>query len=193
MEETITFWLDNKICSGFKIATIGSQTLVSYRDKYYIVVGGAAQMKGVRPLHYSKTSMPLVWKKAMKGIMPPSIPMIDYPEDENLPVTTSTKKERTPMQKSATSISESSEYQPQVIKPVPTAPKKTGAADIKPVKIIQAVVAATCPYCSHKQDLPFEKGKNGKPFFVVCNRCSTEFAVRFVPVTMYQAQVAAFK
>ncbi len=63
MEETITFWLDNKISSGFKVAEIGSQTLVSYRDKYYIVVGGAAQMKGVRPLHYSKTSMPLIWKR----------------------------------------------------------------------------------------------------------------------------------
>ncbi len=193
MEETITFWLDNKISSGFKVAEIGRQTLVSYRDKYYVVVGGAALMKGVRPLHYSKTSMPLVWKKALKGIMPPSLPVIDHPEDENLPVTTSTKKERTSMPKSTASLSELPDYQPQVIKPAPAASKKSAAADIKPVKIIQAVVAATCPYCSHKQDLPFEKGKNGKPFFVVCSRCSTEYAVRFVPVTMYQAQVAAFK
>jgi hypothetical protein len=193
MEETITFWLDNKICSGFKISEIGSQTLVSYRDKYYIVVGGAAQMKGVRPLHYSKTSMPLVWKKAMKGIMPPTAAVIDHPEDEYLPVTTSTKKERTPMHKSPTSISEQSEDRPQVIKSSPSAAKKPAATDIKPVRITQAVVAATCPYCNHKQDLPFEKGKNCKPFFVTCTRCSTEFAVRFVPVTMYQAQVAAFK
>ena len=193
MDEPITFWLDNKISSGFKVTEIGSQTLVSYRDKYYVVVGGAALMKGVRPLHYSKTSLPLVWKKAMKGIMPPSVIVIDHPEDENLPVTTSTKKERTAMQKSTTSISELPEDQPQVIKHVLTASKKTGAAELKPVKIIQTTVAATCPYCTHKQDLPFEKGKNGKPFFVACNRCSTEFAVRFVPVTMYQAQVAAFK
>jgi DNA-directed RNA polymerase subunit RPC12/RpoP len=192
MEETITFWLDNKICSGFKIAEIGSQTLVSYRDKYYIVVGGAAQMKGVRPLHYSKTSMPLLWKKAMKGIMPPLVAAIEYAEDEFLPVTTSTKKERKYMQKSTTP-SDFSEDQPQVAKPAASSTKKTSATDIKPVKIIQAVVAATCPYCNHKQDLPFEKGKNGKPFFVACVRCSTEFAVRFVPVTMYQAQVAAFK
>lgn len=197
MEETITFWLDNKICSGFKIAEIGKQTLVSYRDKYYVVVGGAAQMKGVRPLHYSKTSMPLVWKKAMRGIMPPTAAVIDHPEDENLPVTTSTKKERTVMQKSTTSVLEPSEDLPQAITPPPTAAKKSGSAkgatDLKPVKISQAVVAATCPYCNHKQDLPFEKGKNGKPFFATCARCSSEFAVRFVPVTMYQAQVAAFK
>lgn len=193
MEETITFWLDNKICSGFKIAEIGSQTLVSYRDKYYIVAGGSAQMKGVRPLHYSKTSMPLVWKKAMKGILPPPVPVVDYPEDEYLPVTTSTKKERTPMQKNTTSLSKLSEDQPLALRSTPTTAKKSGATEAKPVKIVQAVVTATCPYCNHKQDLPFEKGKNGKPFFVTCVRCNTEFAVRFVPVTMYQAQVAAFK
>ena len=193
MEEAITFWLDNKISSGVKIAEIGSQTLVMYRDKYYIVVAGAALMKGVRPLHYSKTSMPLLWKKAMKGILPPPVAVIEHPEDEYLPVTTSTKKERAPMQKNNISKPESSEDSMQTLKPAPTPSKKSGAADVKPVKIIQAVVTSTCPYCSHKQDLPFEKGKNGKPFFVACVRCSTEFAVRFVPVTMYQAQVAAFK
>ena len=193
MDVPITFWLDNKICSGFKAAEIGSQTLVSYRDKYYIVVGGAALMKGVRPLHYSKTSMPLLWKKALKGIMPPAVPVIDHPEDEYLPVTTSTKKERTAMQKKTPSTPELSEDQPLTILHPPAAAKRSAAAEVKPVKIIQSVVAATCPYCSHKQDIPFEKGKNGKPFFVACVRCSTEFAVRFVPITMYQAQVAAFK
>jgi DNA-directed RNA polymerase subunit RPC12/RpoP len=192
MEETITFWLDNKICSGFKIAAIDNQTLVSYRDKYYIVVGGAAKMNGVRPLHYSKTSMPLLWKKAMKGILPTPAAAIDYTEDEFMPVTTSIKRERKPMQKNTVS-SELSEEQPLIAKPAAPAAKKSPAADLKPVKIAQTAVSATCPYCSHKQDLPFEKGKNGKPFFTSCVRCSTEFAVRFVPVTMYQAQVAAFK
>lgn len=193
MEEAITFWLDNKICSGFKVAEIGRQALVSYRDKFYLVENGAARMKGVRPLHYSKTSMPLLWKKAMKGILPPPAAAFEYIEEENLPVTTSTKKERTAMQKSTTSPPESSDDQPQASRPAPSISKKSAAADIKPVKVIQAFVAATCPYCSQKQDLPFEKGKNGKPFFVACSRCAAEFAVRFVPVTMYQAQVAAFK
>lgn len=194
MEETITFWLDNKISSGFKVAEIGPQALVMYRDKYYIVIGGAAQMKGVRPLHYSKTSLPTVWKKAMKGIMPPAtVSNFDHPEDENLPVTTSTKKERAVMPKNIIPQTELSEDQPQVIRSTSNSVKKSSAADIKPVKIIQTVVGATCPYCNHKQDIPIEKGKNGKPFFVTCVRCSTEYAVRFVPVTMYQAQVAAFK
>lgn len=190
MDETITFWLDNKISSGFKVAEIGSQALVSYRDKYYIVVAGAALMKGVRPLHYSKTSMPLLWKKALKGILPPAATSIEHPEDEFLPITTSTKKERTVMPKSTSSLSDLPEEHLQAIKP---AARKSSAADIKPVKIAQTVVAATCPYCSHKQDLPVEKGKNGKPFFVTCARCSTDYAVRYVQVTMYQAQVAAFK
>jgi DNA-directed RNA polymerase subunit RPC12/RpoP len=193
MEETITFWLDNKICSGFKIAEIGNQALVSYRDKYYIIVGGAARMNGVRPLHYSKTSMPLLWKKALRGILPPPAAVTEDAEDEFLPITTSPKKERKPMQKDMT-VSEFTEAVPLAAKPAPAAAKKSATAtDVKPVKISQATIAATCPYCSHKQDLPFEKGKNGKPFFVVCVRCSSEFAVRFVPVTLYQAQVAAFK
>jgi hypothetical protein len=194
MEETITFWLDNKICSGFKVAEIGAQTLVTYRDKYYIVVKGAALMKGVRPLHYSKTSMPLLWKKAMKGILPPPV---EHGDDDFLPITTSTKKERTVMKKSATSAPEFSEEQPLAAAPAQSAPKKSAASkastEVKPVKIAQSVVAATCPYCNHKQDLPIEKGRNGKPFFALCPRCSTEFGVRFVQVTVYQAQVAAFK
>ncbi|MFZ4858760.1 MAG: hypothetical protein ACOYL3_20455 [Desulfuromonadaceae bacterium] len=194
MEETITFWLDNKICSGFKIAEIGSQTLVSYRDKYYIIVGGAARMNGVRPLHYSKTSMPLLWKKAMRGILPPPPAAVtEEAEDEFLPITTSPKKERKPMQKDMT-VSDFSETPPVTAKPAPAMAKKPATVtEVKPVKVSQATVAATCPYCSHKQDLPFEKGKNGKPFFVACVRCNSEFAVRFVPVTLYQAQVAAFK
>ena len=171
MEETITFWLDNKICSGFKIAEIGNQALVSYRDKYYIIVNGAARMNGVRPLHYSRTSMPLLWKKAMRGILPPPVAITEYAEDDFLPITTSTKKESKPMQKDPT-VSDFSEAPPVTTKPAPALAKRpTTTAEVKPVKIIQAVVAATCPYCSNKQDLPFEKGKNGKPFFVACVRC----------------------
>ncbi len=195
MEETITFWLDNKISSGFIIAEIGSQTLVLYRDKYYIVTGGAAQMKGVRPLHFSKTSLPLLWKKAMKGILPPVSDNIPDNPNELLPATTSTKKERTTMQKSAVTVTDFSDEQPTP--QAPPAPKRAAAAkspaEVKPAKIAQNTVATICPHCSHKQELPFEKGKSGKPFFTACPRCNSEFAVRFVPVTIYQAQVAAFK
>lgn len=191
MEEPITFWLDNKICSGLKISEVGKQTLVSYREKYYIIVNGAALMKGVRPLHYSKTSLPLIWKKAIRGILPPPVAAIEAPDDEFLPATTSTKKERNKMPTTLSAQSDFAESQLQTTKT--SASKKVATTVAKPAKIVQSAVAATCPYCNQKQDIPFEKGKNGKPFFVACSRCRTEFAVKFVPVTMYQAQVAAFK
>ena len=70
-------------------------------------------------------------------------------------------------------------------------PKTIKKSDAKPD--VQTVVTTTCPYCNHKNELPLEKGKHGKPFFIACARCSHEFAVRFVQVTVYQAQVAAFK
>jgi hypothetical protein len=54
-------------------------------------------------------------------------------------------------------------------------------------------VAACCPECRFKHELPLEKGKNGRPFFVACAKCKAEFAVRFVPVMVYQAQVAGFR
>ncbi len=197
MEEAITFWLDNKVSSGFKVAEIGRQTLVSYRDKFYVIEGGAAKMNGVRPLHYSKTSMPPVWKKAMQGILPPPVTVTVHPEEDNLPATTSTNKERTKMQKTTLTTAERTDLRPKEEKapqaPLKQVPNSKNSAEMKPFKISQTTVVANCPYCNHKHELPLEKGKNGKPFFVACTRCSTEFAVRYVPVTMYQAQVAAFK
>jgi transcription elongation factor Elf1 len=68
------------------------------------------------------------------------------------------------------------------------APRKIEA---KPA--IQLPVVANCPYCNARHEIPVEKGKNGKPFFTSCNKCKNEFAVRFVQVTVYQAQVAGFR
>jgi DNA-directed RNA polymerase subunit RPC12/RpoP len=62
---------------------------------------------------------------------------------------------------------------------------------IKPVA--QTTVAANCPECNFRHEFPLEKGRNGKPFFTACSRCTAEFAVRFVPATIFQAQVAGFK
>lgn len=200
MEEAVTFWLDNKISSGFKVAEIGSQMLVSYRDKYYVVEGGAAKMKGVRPLHFSKTSLPTVWKKALRGILPPpaAAPQV-HPEDEYLPATTSLKKERPKMKKNIPTETETSETVPEVRQPLRVEAATEAKPAAKPAKkaeprpLPQSIVVANCPYCNHKHELALEKGKNGKPFFVACARCTVEFAVRYVPVTVYQAQVAAFR
>lgn len=200
MEEAVTFWLDNKISSGVKVAEIGSQMLVVYREKYYLVEGGAAKMKGVRPLHFSKSSLPSVWKKAIKGILPPAVvaPMV-HPEDEYLPATTSIKKERPKMKKSVPTEAESSETAAEIKLPVQSEAGFAAKPSTKTIKkteakpLPQSVVLANCPYCNHKHELALEKGKNGKPFFVACAKCTVEFAVRYVPVTIYQAQVAAFR
>lgn len=200
MTEAVTFWLDNKISSGVKVAEIGQQLLVSYRDRFYVVEEGAARMKGSRPLHYSKSSLPTVWKKAMRGILPPT-PALPPEEDACLPRTTVTRRERTHMEKPATTQTPQPETGPAEAQPRQTLATQPATAKAKPRPAVpkntakpdaQSVVVAACPYCNHKNELPLEKGKNGKPFFTACARCERDFAVRFVAVTAYQAQVAAF-
>jgi DNA-directed RNA polymerase subunit RPC12/RpoP len=210
MAEAISFWLDNKMSSGLKVAEVGSQILVSYREKFYVVENGAARMKGSRPLHYSKSSIPTVWRKVMTGKLSPTDALMSA-EDENMPMATTTKKERTKMEKAAPFAAEPAAAPQPPAQPLQAAtPPHTATKQPSPEKTLaepklsrtvkkseakpatQVVVVAGCPYCSHKHDLALEKGKNGKAFFVECARCSKEFAVRYVPVTVYQAQVAAF-
>lgn len=104
------------------------------------------------------------------------------------------------MKKSVPVESEQSETEVQEIKSAVPAESATGIKPSKSVKkpvearsLPQSIVVANCPYCNHKHELALDKGKNGKPFFVACAKCTVEFAVRYVPVTVYQAQVAAFK
>ena len=194
MADAVTFWLDNKASSGVKVAEIGKQALVSYRERFYVVEDGAACMRGSRPLHYSKSSLPALWKRAMRGILPKA----ESPEAEPefLPRMTITKKERTPMNSSETPeqatdvAAQLDSSPPQTAKPPRAAVKAKKSASPLPSP---ALIPAACPYCQFKHDLPLDRGKNGKPFFVTCEKCSQDFAVRFAPVTVYQAQVAAFK
>jgi len=199
MSESIQFWLDNKMSAGIKAAAIGDQVLVVYRDKFYVVEQGAAHMRGGKPLHFSKTSMPAIWKKALRGeTQPPEAVM--PPIEEPLPVATSTRKQRAKPEEQrprpvvspsvnvpATARSQAQSQTTNEVKP----PMGTKKMDAKPAA--QTTVAANCPHCNHKHELPLEKGKNGKPFFASCDRCKTEFAVRFVQVTVFQAQVAGFR
>ena len=194
MSEVISFWLDHKTASAQKIADIGDQTLVDYRGKFFIIINGKAVMKGSKPLHYSKSSMPAIWKKAMRGEVP-SLKHLEA-EDDILPMASVTKRVRMKKQKEAVPMPDAT---PAALQPA-EAPKP--AVALKTQKIAnktenkpspQTVVPAQCPYCSQKHEIPLEKGKNGKPFFFSCTRCTTDFAVRFVPVTMFQAQVAGFR
>ena len=193
MNEAVTFWLDNKVSSGLKVAEIGRRILVSYRERFYVVEGGAALMKGSKPLHYSRTSLPTDWKKAQRGIYSQTFDTVTGPEEGILPVTTSHKRERKKMS-SATVATPTQQEGASVNATVPqpaSQQKKLSAA--KPAATHQTAVTASCPYCNFKQELPLEKGKNGRAFFTACPKCAGEFAVRFVPVTIFQAQVAAFR
>ncbi|RII30511.1 MAG: hypothetical protein CXR30_05870 [Geobacter sp.] len=199
MSESVQFWLDNKMSAGIKVAEIGDQLLVLYRDKFYVVEQGVARMNGGKPLHYSKSSMPAVWKKALRGEAP-ATEALKMSSDESLPMATSTKRIR--LKSDAAEPLSPAQAEAPSAAPVrsPLKPKSVAEANApvtaNKLKSSQATqqtsVIAHCPYCNHKHDLPLDKGRNGKPFFMACTRCKSDFAVRIVPVTAYQAQVAGF-
>lgn len=90
---------------------------------------------------------------------------------------------------------------PVMLEPIPETvtiePEKQPVKVSKPTKkvdkhSVKAPVIAICPYCKTSHEIPIEKGKSGKPFLLVCSKCNGDFAVRFVEVTIYQAEVAGF-
>jgi hypothetical protein len=196
MSEPIQFWLDNKMSAGIKVAAIGIQTLVVYREKFYVVEKDAAQSRGGKAYRYSRTSLPTIWKKALKGETPPAEGLL-MPPDDALPMPTTTKrvrlkKENLPPVEPVQTVTQT----PAEPGPAPTvktapAPRSATKMNIKPVA--QTTVSANCPECNFKHEFPLEKGKNGKPFFTACIKCKAEFAIRFVPATIFQAQVAGFR
>jgi hypothetical protein len=190
MSEAVSFWLDNKMASARKIAEIGDQVLVDYRGKFYVIRNGSAQMKGSKPLHYSKSSMPIIWKKALRGDVPLIVDTAE-PDEGLLPKTSVTKRVRSKKVEEAPMPHTSPESAAQQAISLKSAQKPVKKIDAKAA--IQTAVPAQCPYCGQKHDIPVEKGKNGKPFFVTCTKCTVDFAVRFVTVTQFQAQVAGFR
>ena len=200
MSESVQFWLDNKMSAGIKVAAIGDQVLVAYREKFYVVEKDAAHTKGGKALRYSKSSMPAIWKRALRGETLPAETLI-IPADDALPESTVTKRERVRKKKSPHSpvIAQSDAQLLTTEQPDVHSSSANGSKLLKSVKkmdlkpLAQTTVAAACPHCNYRHDLPLEKGKNGKPFFMACARCKTDFAVRFVPVMAYQAQVAGFR
>lgn len=196
MSEPVQFWLDNKMSAGIKVAAIGNQALVSYREKFYVVEKDAAQSRGGKALRYSMTSLPIIWKKALKGETPPPEGLI-VPPDDALPMPTTTRRERVKKERLQPAAIDQPAT-PSAAVPAQTlsvsAAKSSGSAkkmNTKPVT--QTAVSANCPECNFKHEFPLEKGKNGKPFLTACIKCKAEFAVRFVPATIFQAQVAGFR
>lgn len=198
MSEPVPFWLNNKMSSGVKVAELAEQTLVIYRDKYYVVEQKAAITKAGRTLHYSRSSLPTIWKKVLRGETPVVVPPRNLvpPDEDILPLTTTHAKERLHMEQTPAARPANTAQEHSVSEPKANQGKNKLTASVKKADVKmppQQSVTAHCPYCNTKQELSLDKGKNGKPFFVTCVRCSTDFAVRFVPVTMYQAQVAGFR
>jgi len=199
MSESVQFWLDNKMSAGIRVAAIGDQALVVYREKFYVVEKDAAQSRGGKALRYSRSSLPVIWKKALKGEAPPPEGLV-VPPDDALPLPTTTRRERA--RKESPQPSEPAVTVPRLPEPASPpvqarpaspapSPRSARKPEIKPVA--QTSVSANCPECNFKHEFPLERGKNGKPFFTACLRCKAEFAVRFVPATIFQAQVAGFR
>ena len=196
MSEAVQFWLDNKMSAGIRVAAIGSQALVVYREKFYVVEKDAAQTRGGKAVRYSNSSLPVIWKKALKGEAPPPEGLV-VPPDDALPTPTTTKRVR--VKKESLQLAELTQPVPPA--PVAQAPAQGAKAaaslrssnkmNIKPVA--QTTVSANCPECNFKHEFLLEKGKNGKPFLTACLKCKAEFAIRFVPATIFQAQVAGFR
>jgi hypothetical protein len=189
MNEALSFWLENRNCAGTRSAVIGDQVLVLYRDRYYVVTGGVAQTKGGKPLRFSASSLPTAWKRAQKGDV--QSPVASATGIEAVPTTRPPKREIKRAEKPAMPEPQqetAAEKGGKTVPPIARAPRRTEAK-----AAIQPPVVANCPYCNARHEIPLEKGKNGKPFFMPCSKCKHEFAVRLVQVTMYQAQVAGFR
>jgi len=189
MSEPVTFWMDNKNCVGMTAATIGTEALVLYRDRYYVLLGGVAQSKGGKPLRYSQTSLPPLWKRALKGDvqLQDALPAAD----DSLPDPAPQKRERKKAEQPAMT-EQKQESAPEQTDKLVTPPLKV-SKKVEAKTASQPPVVANCPYCNTRHEIPVEKGKSGKPFFMPCIKCKSEFAVRIVPVTVYQAQVAGFR
>jgi hypothetical protein len=189
MSDSILFWLDNKNCTGTKAAVLGDQVLVLYRDRYYVVTDGAAQTKGTKPLRFSLSSLPTAWKRALKGDVPALTALTSG--IDAAPTTHPLKRARKKAEKPAmTELQQETIPEKNVKTPTPVAKARR---EVKTKPATQPPVVANCPYCNAHHEIPVEKGKHGKPFFMPCSKCNNEFAVRFVQVTLYQAQVAGFR
>ncbi len=196
MAEGVTFWLDNKHATGLKAASFGDQLLVAYRNRFYVVADGAATMKGSKALRYSLSTLPAAWKKILQDesasafVLTSTEPAITAKPPVAKKAFVKKENEESLMTESTPAASPDT----PVEKPQQSSrktPKTAGKSEENPT--VRTSLTVECPYCAHKQDISVENGSNGKPFFQNCANCNCDFAVRFVAVTTYQAQVAGFR
>lgn len=204
MSEPVRFWLDNRLHDGSRVAEIGEQLLVEYGEKYYIVVDGVARMKGSKPLCYSKLSIPTVWRASMAGTPSPHSAPRDAVADDLPgaggglaegaaakaagvpPATDDGQLPERPARPSAAAKASGRSSQP-------SDSKQPRPGKGEPIQLAQEFVEAKCPYCGHRNEIVLDRSRRARPFFVPCDKCAGEFAVKLVQVLAYQAQVAGFR
>jgi DNA-directed RNA polymerase subunit RPC12/RpoP len=198
MSEGVQFWLDNRLSEGIKVAELEEQLLVEYREKYYVVVDGVAKMKGSKPLHYSKLSIPTAWRMSMSGVptpqTEPAVAVADETPADGGSRGSETGEKVPNVSPSGDGVASSATAKAAERSPLPVKAKPVKpAGKLEPLQLAQEFVEAKCPYCGHKNEIMMDRGRRTKPFFVPCDKCNEEFGVKLVQVLVYQAQVAGFR
>jgi DNA-directed RNA polymerase subunit M/transcription elongation factor TFIIS len=217
--DTVRFWLDrNKQVYGLVNAKSDEEMLVLYQSRYYVVRGDAAVLRSGRPVRFTTSTLPASWKKILNGGPEDGVLPLIEPDSTSsksnvgaalCPVSTESRSEEVAISlvletKDCVEDTERggmdmySEGQGQEVvetkeeaKEVTVAPKRTKKGEgAKAPK--GEPVAFECPYCGHKAEVLHGRKEESKPFFQTCERCSGEYGVRIVPVTVYRAEVAAF-
>ena len=215
--DTVRFWLDrNKQVYGLVTAKAEGDLLVLYQSRYYIVRGDASILKNGRPVRFTPSTLPASWRRILTGVPengdlpllePSSTPSKWDKADAPSPFSTEKRKDEaeashvetaieatTEKERGGTDLMSEDQHGDNEIRKdeevTAAAPKKSRKGEgAKPSK--GEPITFTCPYCNHRAEAPSAR-KDGKPFFQTCEKCNGEFAVRIVPVTVYQAEVAAF-
>lgn len=217
--DTVRFWLDrNKQVYGMVNARSDNELLVLYQSRYYVVRGDAAVLRSGRPVRFTASSLPASWKKLLEGVTGDGVLPLMEPESASsksnagealCPVSTENRTEEVAVSLAleTTECVEDTERgdvdmhiegqgqeageTKEEVKKAPVSPKRTKKGEgVKAPKVEQ--VAFECPYCGHKAEVLHGRKEESKPFFHTCERCSGEYGVRIVPVTVYRAEVAAF-
>ncbi len=204
--ETVRFWLDNRQVYGVVHGRIDGDLLVSYQKRFYVIRGDVPLMKNRRPMRFSASTLPAIWKKTLLGAPdystqtgqssaavqddlsssgPDPVPLKARQKTKGLGTLGKVQKiERAIMENVDETPKEEIQVEEKRISK--RAKKRETGKNTKGEPVI-----FECPYCNHKAEAPSGR-KDGRPFFHTCEKCNGEFGLRIVPVTTYQAEVAAF-
>jgi hypothetical protein len=204
--ETVRFWLDNRQVYGVVNGAMDGDLLVSYQKRFYVIRGDVPLMKNRRPLRFTTTTLPALWKKALLGA-PDSSTQTGQSSATVQPDLGPRRLDPVPPKapkkiKALENLENVQKIERAVMENVDETPKEE--IQVKEKRIAQRAkkgetgkstkgepVIFECPYCNQKAEAPSGR-KDGRPFFHTCEKCNGEFGLRIVPVTAYQAEVAAF-